>query len=504
AIDLASGALAPWSPGVTAGSVRAMALEGGTLYAGGTFKQANGENRNTLAAFDTADGRVLPWDPAKDFDPLDTSFEVRDLVHWGSRVVIAEYGDNPMDNLWAVDDVTGEPVPWDETPGQSDPVLGLSMSGGHLFTAIAGGGGEVRSFDIATGEQEWQIRFDGNVQGVWANGGIVYAGGHMEFLRNSDPPRVVHRAMALDAATGQLLDWDPGIDSVGNGVYAFEGAAGSVLMGGEFTWVSGRHQPGIARLVADLPAPTISSVTGSFASGGPRTVTVTGTGFAGDPSVNFGPGIAVSSVTRQSATQLQATVSVGMSAAPGPRGAAVVSDGMTAVCSACFTVSGTTGPPPQGGGGSVTPGGGGYRLVARDGGIFAFGDATFEGSTGDIKLAQPIVSMTSTPSGRGYWLTAADGGIFAFGDATFFGSTGNIKLAQPIVGMTSTPSGRGYWLVARDGGIFAFGDAAFHGSTGAIKLAQPIVGMTSTPSGRGYWLTAADGGIFAFGDAVFH
>jgi hypothetical protein len=32
-------------------------------------------------------------------------------------------------------------------------------------------------------------------------------------------------------------------------------------------------------------------------------------------------------------------------------------------------------------------------------------------------------------------LVAADGGIFGFGDAGFHGSTGAIKLNQPIVGM---------------------------------------------------------------------
>ena len=57
---------------------------------------------------------------------------------------------------------------------------------------------------------------------------------------------------------------------------------------------------------------------------------------------------------------------------------------------------------------------------------------------------------------RGYWLVASDGGIFSFGDARFYGSTGGIKLNQPIVGMAATPSGRGYWLVASDGGMFAF------------------------------------------------
>ena len=172
------------------------------------------------------------------------------------------------------------------------------------------------------------------------------------------------------------------------------------------------------------------------------------------------------------------------------------------------TSPGPSGPAP--GPGSPTnplpPSGlaqGGYWMVATDGGIFSYGNARFFGSTGNIRLNQPIVGMAATPSRQGYWLVASDGGIFAYGDAAFFGSTGNIQLARPIVGMTTTPSGKGYWLVASDGGIFAFGDAAFHGSTGNIKLVQPIVGMTTTPTGDGYWLVASDGGIFAFGDAAF-
>ncbi len=150
------------------------------------------------------------------------------------------------------------------------------------------------------------------------------------------------------------------------------------------------------------------------------------------------------------------------------------------------------------------PSGRGYWLVAADGGIFAFGEARFHGSTGGMRLNRPIVGMAATPSGNGYWLVATDGGIFAFGDAAFHGSTGAIRLNKPVVGMASTPSGKGYWLVATDGGIFAFGDAAFQGSTGSMTLNQPIVGMASTPSGKGYWLVATDGGIFAFGDAAFH
>ena len=150
-----------------------------------------------------------------------------------------------------------------------------------------------------------------------------------------------------------------------------------------------------------------------------------------------------------------------------------------------------------------TPDGRGYWLVASDGGIFAFGDAGFAGSAGNLRLNQPVVGMASTPDGRGYWLLASDGGIFAYGDADFFGSMGGVPLNQPVVAMAATPDGRGYWLVASDGGIFAFGDAGFFGSMGGRHLDRPVVGMAAAPDGRGYWLAASDGGIFTFGDAGF-
>jgi hypothetical protein len=43
--------------------------------------------------------------------------------------------------------------------------------------------------------------------------------------------------------------------------------------------------------------------------------------------------------------------------------------------------------------------------------------------------------MAATPDGKGYWLVASDGGIFSYGDATFYGSTGATTLNKPIVGM---------------------------------------------------------------------
>jgi hypothetical protein len=145
----------------------------------------------------------------------------------------------------------------------------------------------------------------------------------------------------------------------------------------------------------------------------------------------------------------------------------------------------------------------GYWQVGSDGGIFTFGSAHFYGSTGSLRLNQPVVGMASTPDGKGYWLVAADGGVFTFGDASFYGSTGSMHLNKPIIGIVPTIDGRGYWLVASDGGIFTFGDATFYGSTGASHLAYPITAMAPAFLGGGYWMVDANGQVFSFGDAKY-
>jgi hypothetical protein len=150
-----------------------------------------------------------------------------------------------------------------------------------------------------------------------------------------------------------------------------------------------------------------------------------------------------------------------------------------------------------------TPDGKGYWEVAADGGVFALGDAPFEGSMGGKALQAWVVGMATSPDGNGYREVAADGAIFAFGDAAFDGSMGGKRLNAPVVGVATTPDGRGYWEVGSDGGIFGFGNAAFVGSMGGQPLDAPVVGMAATPDGRGYWEVASDGGIFAFGSAAF-
>ena len=151
------------------------------------------------------------------------------------------------------------------------------------------------------------------------------------------------------------------------------------------------------------------------------------------------------------------------------------------------------------------------------------------------------------PTVGGYWLVASDGGVFSFGDATFYGSTGALRLNAPIVGMAATPDGGGYWLVASDGGHLQLrrrhvlrldrGAAPQRARSSGWRL-LPTVGGTGSwrptaassasatprstarpgrsistrrswgwpprPTVAGTGSSASDGGIFSFGDASFY
>jgi parallel beta-helix repeat protein len=185
--------------------------------------------------------------------------------------------------------------------------------------------------------------------------------------------------------------------------------------------------------------------------------------------------------------------------------------------------------------------GGGYWLTGSNGGVYALGDASYQGSSGQINPAKApggsnsfsvddIVGIATThtpttPSKVGYWLAGSNGGVFAFGDAAFHGSSGQINPAvaaggansfsvNNIVGIVATANGGGYWLVSATGGVYAFGNAQYNGSTAQISTAKAaggansvsvsnIVGISATPDGGGYWLVGANGGVYAFGDATY-
>jgi hypothetical protein len=157
---------------------------------------------------------------------------------------------------------------------------------------------------------------------------------------------------------------------------------------------------------------------------------------------------------------------------------------------------------------------GGYWLVASDGGVFSFGDTQFYGSIPGIglnpagsglahSLNAPIVGMVPSVDDQGYFMVASDGGVFSFGDATFEGSCPGIGgCAGAAVAVMPDATGKGYWLVTKTGNIYTFGDAQYLGAPGPQSSA--VTSAVRTPDGGGYWILLANGSVYAYGDAVAH
>jgi len=80
--------------------------------------------------------------------------------------------------------------------------------------------------------------------------------------------------------------------------------------------------------------------------------------------------------------------------------------------------------------------------------VGAFGHAPDLGGPG-THLAAPIVGIAPSPTRGGYWLVGADGGVFAFGDASFFGSLAGTEPSGTEVAGLASAGGRGYWLATR-------------------------------------------------------
>jgi hypothetical protein len=143
----------------------------------------------------------------------------------------------------------------------------------------------------------------------------------------------------------------------------------------------------------------------------------------------------------------------------------------------------------------------GYRMVAADGGAFAFG-LNFNGSLAGIHLNAPIIGMANSPGPDGYLMAGADGGVFAIGGAQFSGSLGGQMIPSPISAIAATPAGDGYWLAAKNGHVYNFGNTP---ALPAVMLppGASIVGMASTNDGMGAWLTDQRGDIYAEGTAPY-
>ena len=274
-----------------------LAVSGGTLYAVGSFSQANGGTaRSGAAAFGTTDGTATAWDPAPNQAPAH-------LLVRGSSVYLAggftTLGGASHGYLAAVDATAGAASAWN--PGLDGSALTLGLDGSKLLVGgfFTHAGGTTRAgfaaFDLGAGGTltALQIPVAGgygyltsllptsanlfvggdfltvagqshlNFAGVDPGSGSVRSGtpdanGKVNVLAESRGTAYVggwfttfggaaHAGLAaLDEATGAVSPWTVGGDSIPPGVLALSAHGPDLYVGGSFATFSGAPTANLA------------------------------------------------------------------------------------------------------------------------------------------------------------------------------------------------------------------------------------------------------------------
>lgn len=234
AFDAATGALQPWQATVGGGSVDALTIAGGSLYAGGNFSNINGSPRSFAAKLDASTGALdTGWSPSPDA-------RVRALTASGSTVFLGGDFTRPTNKVAAVSATTGVAVAGFRAVANNGsgfgPVFGLSNDGASLYEAVGGGGGACTSVSAASGAKNWSKHSNGNIHSVQRVGSDVYCGGHFSGLGSFDGQNRKKLA-AVDAATGATLPFAPVVNSA-LGVWSLGTDGTRLFAGGDFTKVS--------------------------------------------------------------------------------------------------------------------------------------------------------------------------------------------------------------------------------------------------------------------------
>ncbi|MBI1319885.1 MAG: PQQ-binding-like beta-propeller repeat protein [Candidatus Hydrogenedens sp.] len=219
AINLATGAVTPWNPGVgtTSGKVQAIAVDAGKVYIGGEFDTLRGAARANIGAVDAVTGNIDAWDPSAS-GAVTAMLSASEILYVSGD--FDTIGGAARGGLAALD-AEGVATAWDPAPVDAGRCKlykvddRLYVNG--AFEQIAGMPRyRVAAFDLPVGTlSDWQPDLPEPISeeimkvyayGLVADASTVYMGtstaeGYIENLR--------YQVHAFDAATGDRLDWQP-------------------------------------------------------------------------------------------------------------------------------------------------------------------------------------------------------------------------------------------------------------------------------------------------------
>jgi len=283
--DLGSGEAHTPYPEVN-GTVKAVVADAsGGYYLGGQFTRVRGIERLNLAHIDAA-GQVTAWNPV-------VIGVVNAIALSGSTVYIGgdfqSVGGAARSSLAAVDATTGAPTAWapfPESPGVIHALLASATTlyvGGSFSRMNGVTVNSSAAFDLATGATTgyYAPTSGGSVSAFALRGNTLYLGGSFSTIRDE----YRYRLAAVNATTGALLNWNPGVSQFGLvGALATTQRTTSpftvtVWVGGSFTASGGAAR---ANLAAIDGSTGVATAWNPGASGQVRSLQVRASGATGE------------------------------------------------------------------------------------------------------------------------------------------------------------------------------------------------------------------------------
>jgi hypothetical protein len=240
-------------------TVYAITPSGSNLFLGGAFTKMGGTTKSFLAEVNASTGALnSTWSPS-----VDAEVHAIALNGAGTRAVLGGFfrnlnGDGSFIGIGAVDTNTGATLPWawhtsDLQTFRPFQLLKFTQDGSTLFGAATGNGGELLSFNIETGTLNYVSGVNGNVTDMAVLDGFVYYGGHFSGYCGAIPGNnfctvqaARDKLVALDEATGALQSWHPAVNT-SLGMEAMAAGDGSLTIGGQFTKAGGVAQQHLAQ-----------------------------------------------------------------------------------------------------------------------------------------------------------------------------------------------------------------------------------------------------------------
>jgi hypothetical protein len=234
AIDLSGGAVvSAFAPAVTGGSVFDLLLDGTTLFAAGDFTTVDATARASLAALNTTTGALVT-----SFD-ADADGKVARVLKRGSHLFAAgdfsNIGGLARRGVAKLDASTGSAVPaFDGQMTSNVAALDASASTLYVGGTFSQAGGASRrnlaALDLTNGHATaWQADANDSVAAMALSGTTLIVAGSFEKVDDSERLYLA----ALDTTTDSVLSWNPALNNDAD--FLAVDTAGTVFVGGSFT-----------------------------------------------------------------------------------------------------------------------------------------------------------------------------------------------------------------------------------------------------------------------------